>query len=53
MIKSLAESGVFNQIGMTPFESAFNANLYEALNYLSVCREEDNERAAMIEKQNK
>lgn len=37
-LKAIAESGVFNLPGHTPMRSAQLANLYEAFNYLSAVR---------------
>lgn len=34
-LKTLAEAGIFNRHGLTPLESAEQAPLYDALQYLS------------------
>lgn len=51
MILSLAESGVFNHPEMTPLQSAFNADLYECLHFLSVKSDLNKEQEERIKQQ--
>jgi hypothetical protein len=39
-LKSIAESGIFNQPTLTPLQSAEQADLYEAFTYLAACKAE-------------
>ena len=39
-LKSIAESGIFNQSTLTPLQSAEQADLYEAFTYLAACKAE-------------